>query len=80
MPNKDWNTPVEISFRAIGSEAVNGPFEALIVLTDRWPDRSGLNFIKARNACRAAIAGRRNSEEARCAFLAAAREAKLTPS
>jgi hypothetical protein len=69
-----WSRPVQIELGPSGSRSVNGPFEAMIYLTDLWPNRSGLHFIRARNACKAAVAGRKNPEDARSEFLAAAKE------
>jgi hypothetical protein len=75
-PNARWNEPVEISFPTTGSFKVAGPFEALAHLTDNWPAQQGLDFVKARSACRGALAGHRSVDEARIAFEAAAAEAR----
>lgn len=74
--NQTWSTPVTLSFAASGAQLVNGPFEALTHLTDHWPHRGGLHFVKARSACRAAIDGRKSVEDARIEFEQAAREAQ----
>jgi len=42
--HREWGKP----------ETVAGPFEAMIHLTDGWPERTSALFIEARNACRAA--------------------------
>ncbi|KPH04814.1 DUF982 domain-containing protein (plasmid) [Rhizobium acidisoli] len=76
--SEKWSKPVEVAFGVSGYRTVTGPFDAMIVLTDLWPKRSGLRFIKARNACSAAIAGRIGAEDARREFLAAAEEAELS--
>jgi hypothetical protein len=73
-----WSTPVDVEFGAAGYQTVTGPFDAMIVLTDTWPCRTGRDFIKARNACQAAMAGRIEAENARADFLAAIQEAKLS--
>lgn len=73
-PNSRWETPVEISLSTTGSHEVRGPFEALVHLTENWPASQGLCFVKARSACRGALAGHRTLEEARLAFEAAASE------
>lgn len=78
MPGEKWNKPVQVSFEHDGSAVVASPFEALIYLTDRWPNMRGLQFLKARSKCRAALAGRATAEDARVEFIAAAREADLT--
>jgi hypothetical protein len=77
MPlNQTWSKPVTLSFAASGAQVVTGPFEALIHLTDHWPHRGGLKFVKARSACRAAIDGRKSVEDARLEFEEAAKEAQ----
>ncbi|MDI5929120.1 DUF982 domain-containing protein [Rhizobium leguminosarum] len=43
-----------------------------------WPHRSGAHFIRARNACKAAVEDRLNHQHARDEFIAAAEEAKLS--
>ncbi|WP_199628667.1 DUF982 domain-containing protein [Rhizobium sp. OAE497] len=78
MMSAKWNRPIEVSFGVLGYRTVTGPFDAMIVLTDMWPMKSGMHFIKARNACRGAIAGRIEAEDARSQFLAAAEEANLS--
>ncbi|TNM62934.1 DUF982 domain-containing protein [Aliirhizobium smilacinae] len=75
-PNSRWNKPVEISLPATGSHQVLGPFEALTYLTENWPAGQGLTFVKARSACRGALAGHKTVDEARIAFEAAASEAR----
>jgi hypothetical protein len=74
-PNARWNEPVEIAFPS-GSHKVSGPFEALAHMTENWPAAQGLDFVRARSACRGAIAGHRTVDEARIAFEAAAAEAR----
>jgi hypothetical protein len=55
---------------------VGSPFEALIYLTENWPAYQGLRFVKARSACRGALAGHISVEDARAEFEAAAEEAR----
>jgi hypothetical protein len=74
-PNSRWKEPVEFSTPKSGLFKVNGPFEALAHLTENWPAPQGLNYVKARSACRGALAGHRTIDEARAAFEAAATEA-----
>ncbi|AXV15241.1 DUF982 domain-containing protein [Neorhizobium sp. SOG26] len=76
MPQASWEKPVRVAFAHIGTQVVNGPFEALALLTDRWPDMRGPNFVRARSACRAALDGRRTPEEARLQFEQAVSEAQ----
>ncbi len=77
MPQTSWQKPVEVVFGSLGTETVNGPFEALVLLTDRWPDMRGPHFVRARSACRAALDGRSTPEEARRQFEDAVSEARL---
>lgn len=76
-PNEKWQSPVRIRTPHHAAEVVSGPFEAVIHLTEGWPDRSSVSFIEARNACRGALAGRVDSEVARTKFLAAVKAAKM---
>ncbi len=77
MPQGNWQKPVQIAFGNQGTETISSPSEALMVLTDRWPDLRGPQFVKARSCCRAALDGRRTSEEARLQFEQAVSEAQL---
>jgi len=74
-PNARWNEPVELTSLS-GSLKVSGPFEALAHMTENWPAQQGLDFVRARSACRRAIAGHKTVDEARIAFEAAASEAR----
>lgn len=75
-PNDKWTRPVEVNLSREGKTAVAGPFEALAVLTGSWPGDQSLSFVKARSACRGALAGHKSLEEARREFEAAAIEAR----
>ena len=77
MPQANWQKPVHVAFENIGTEVIKGPSEALLLLTDRWPNLRGLHFVKARSCCRAALDGRRTPEEARQQFEQAVTEAQL---
>lgn len=76
MPTR-WREPVKINAPKSGIVRVDGPFEALVVLLDEWPDMRGPGYVRARSLCRAAIAGRKDAEEARQTFMVAAKEADL---
>lgn len=76
MPAR-WREPIKINAPISGIVGIDGPFEALVVLLDEWPDMRGPSYVRARSVCRAAIAGRKNAEEARQIFLVAAKEADL---
>lgn len=75
-PNSRWDEPVELPTAGNGSYQISGPFEALAHLSENWPTQQDLHFVKARSACRGALAGHRTVEEARAAFKAAAAEAR----
>ena len=75
-PDARWEKPVELSLSKSGSLKVEGPFQALAHLMDKWPAPQDLDFVRARSACRGAIAGHRSMDEARAAFEAAANKAR----
>ena len=75
-PSARWSAPVEFNFPSNGSYEVGGPFEALVHMTEQWPAIQGPNFVRARSACRAALAGHKSVDEARTAFEAAVAEAR----
>ncbi|MGV1753440.1 DUF982 domain-containing protein [Agrobacterium sp. CG674] len=75
-PSARWSEPVEFNFPTKGSYEVRGPFDALLHMTEQWPAVRGLNFVRARSACRAALAGHKSVDEARDAFEAAVAEAR----
>jgi hypothetical protein len=77
MTDSNWETPVEVHMDKAGHSTVIGPFDALTLLTEKWPEDRGLNFVRARSACRAALDGRKTPEEARKCFEDAVSEAKL---
>lgn len=81
MPALSWNTPVKVNMPHSGIQTVHGPFAALILLMDEWPNMSGPAYVEARSACRAALDGRKTPDQARAEFLLAATEAdvSLTP-
>ncbi len=75
-PNAEWDRPVELKYSSSGSLIIAGPFQALVHLTEEWPAEQGLEFVRARSACRGAIAGHRSMADARKAFEAAAQQAR----
>lgn len=77
MPHTEWQKPVQVAFGNLGTETITSTYEALAVLTDRWPDLRGPQFVKARSCCRAALDGRRTPEEARTQFEQAVSEAQM---
>ncbi|WP_018901463.1 DUF982 domain-containing protein [Rhizobium sp. 2MFCol3.1] len=75
MPNNTWNAPVSVDFPHQEQKVIGGPFEAMTCLTDRWPNMSGLKFLRARMACKAALDGRMSADDARVIFVEAVGEA-----
>ncbi|MBU1314710.1 DUF982 domain-containing protein [Pseudorhizobium marinum] len=74
-PRDRWSAPVEIDLITTGKQEINGPFEALVWLTDCWPYQRGIQFVRARSACRGALAGHTSLETARDLFRGAVDEA-----
>lgn len=72
-----WQTPVQLTLPLSGLVPVDGPFIALLVLMNEWPDIRGPDYVRARSFCRAAVAGRKPAEEARAHFIEAAKAANL---
>ncbi|MBO9655836.1 DUF982 domain-containing protein [Agrobacterium sp. SOY23] len=79
MKNERWTEPVEVNLEANGKSVIAGPFEALTLLTEGWPQIGGLSFVRARSACRAALDGRKSPEEARKCFTDAVSEIQKNP-
>ncbi len=79
MPNNEWNAPVDVNFPHQDRQVVTGPFEAMTCLTTKWPNMSGLKFLRARMACKAALDGRMSADEARVVFVEAVSEAGGKP-
>lgn len=79
MPTLSWGNPIEVKTPHSGTQTVHGPYSALAILTNEWPDARGPAYVEARRFCRAALDGRKSAEEARERFVLAAGEANLTP-
>ncbi len=77
MKQTVWTEPVEVNVDKNNPNVVAGPSDALTLLTENWPHLRGLNFVRARSACRAALDGRKTPEEARRCFKDAVSEAQL---
>ncbi|MGE7370234.1 DUF982 domain-containing protein [Neorhizobium sp. NPDC001467] len=70
-----WNKPVCIAVGNSDEQIVRGPHDALALMMEHWPFPRGMEFVRARSYCRAALDGRRSVEEARIQFEQATREA-----
>jgi len=79
MANNPWNEPVAVNFPHQERKVVSSPFEAMTCLTDKWPNMSGLKFLRARMACKAALDGRLSADDARVIFVEAVGEAGGKP-
>jgi hypothetical protein len=55
MAHASWTATVIVQFPYQERRTITGPFDPMTCLTDRWPNMSGLKFLKARTACRAAL-------------------------
>lgn len=63
-----WKRPVCVTLGEKGDQLIKGPHDALALMTERWPFLRGVQFVRARSFCRAALDGRRTVEEARVQF------------
>jgi hypothetical protein len=74
-----FSRPVVVALGYDGKvRRIGSPREAAECLTSwSWPDKSGVQFENAIGMCLKALAGERSPEEARSAFLAAARRAHV---
>lgn len=70
-----WNLPIRVELEAGFFDVVAGPRDALDCLTSDWPVWVGVHRRRAIEFCRATLAGKLPSENARQAFLLAAFEA-----
>ncbi|PRH89051.1 DUF982 domain-containing protein [Labrys okinawensis] len=70
MGQATFSSPVEVN-----GLTIRDADEAASYLADYWPVRGGKAYDLAKAACTEAIAGHRDPDEARAAFLFAAKEA-----
>lgn len=76
--NKDWNKAVILALEAPGKFTTIGNLQqASWALIEDWPIEDGEALDRALLVIEAAIKGKKTSEEARSAFIAAAREAQI---
>jgi len=74
-----WSEIVTLTIKPGEFITLKNPAEALEFLDGPWPDSPGPRHAAARRFCRAAIAGNKDSEDARKVFVEAAQEANLKP-
>ncbi len=63
-----WTTPVCVAVGNTDKQMIKGPHDALAMMTEQWPFSRGMEFVRARSVCRAALDGRKTVEEARVQF------------
>jgi hypothetical protein len=69
-----WDTPVYLRIGRGSLETVEGPYEALVYLSTRWPAERGPCYDRAKATCSEAVEAYGSMTEAREAFIAAAIE------
>ncbi|MBW9091780.1 DUF982 domain-containing protein [Rhizobium wenxiniae] len=73
-----WNCPVSLEMYGRGHyRVVSSAKEAERVLRNEWPQLNGCSYDVALEMCYAALRADADPEQARLAFLAAAREADI---
>ena len=73
-----WNYPVSLEMYGRGHyRVVSSAKEAERVLRNEWPRLNGRGYVVALQMCDAALRDDADPEQARLAFLAAAREADI---
>lgn len=73
-----WATPVTIETLTLGRyQLVSNAAQAARILLEDWPVDEGEAFIAAKAACLAVLAGDKDPEVSRQAFLLAAEEADV---
>ena len=76
--NKDWSKAVTLALEAPGKfTTISNLQQASWALIEDWPIEDGEALDRALLVIEAAIKGKKTSEEARSAFIAAAREAQI---
>jgi hypothetical protein len=79
MIQAGWSDKVFLQLKpGSGFVSVSNTRAAFNLLTTRWPVTSGKSFWAAQEICLAALDSRTPHDDARRAFIAAAREAKIT--
>jgi hypothetical protein len=76
MDQGRWEEPVTFETQRLGQyRTITSTAEAARVLVEEWPIETGKELKRAKAACLAALAGKGDPDEARKAFLRAAKEA-----
>jgi hypothetical protein len=78
MQGQYWKNAVLLEFNGHGTRTVTSTDDAARCLLYRWPDQSSKAYHRAKGMCLDALEGRKPDEDARAAFLDAARAARIT--
>jgi hypothetical protein len=78
MAIQQWEDGVDLEIHGIGGyRTVRSTEDAALCLLERWPTGKGKAYMVAQRTCLDALEGRATAENARQAFIKAAREAKI---
>ena len=78
MVIQQWNHGVDLELHGIGGyRTVRSTDDAALCLLQRWPTGKGKAYMVAQRTCLDALEGRATAENARQAFIKAAREANI---
>ena len=77
MNGQHWEKSVQIELSGAGLRTVASTDDAARCLSYKWPDRTSKAYHRARGMCLDALEGRKPDEEARQAFIDAARDAHI---
>ena len=79
MQSQFWKKSVLLEFNGVsGFRTVTNTHDAARCLLSKWPDQSSKAYHRAKGMCLDALEGRKPDEDARTAFIDAAREAQIT--
>jgi hypothetical protein len=77
MHDAFFRTPVTVELPNGEIRTLSSASEAAVLMMEKWPEEHGLKFRDALQACTGSLAAADDVENARLAFLAAAKEAGL---
>jgi hypothetical protein len=78
MAIQQWEDGVDLEIHGIGGHrTVKSTEDAALCLLERWPTGKGKAYMVARRTCLDELEGRATAENARQAFVRAAREANI---
>lgn len=78
MAIQQWQDGVDLEIHGIGGyRTVKSTEDAALCLLEKWPTGKGKAYMVAQRTCLDALEGRATAENARQAFIKAAREAQI---